>query len=633
MSDSEDQKTNLVSRIRETLTDPAARMPLVLFFGSLIYYAALIRVQFTFGDGPELLTAMIRLGGAHPSGYPLFTMLGVIPSWIGIPSPWWLVSFCVAAVPGALCVMFLYFLLRELEAHPWVAALGALAYGMNTHVVYQSTRVEVYALHCFLLTVSLWAIVRFFRTDHLRYAYLATFATCLALTNHLTSAFMVIPLTLGMLVANRHQILKPKTIATLFAIAIGTSLIYLYLPLQAMANAGDRISWNDPQTLERFWFHVSGQEYQIFRNWDKIVPTLNKFERSLGRSFFPGVLVFSALGLIEIAFRRWKLLIVMLGFQISAMIYIGSYSIRDISTYYTGLYLAVVITFAIGADWIYAARFRVQDKLHDAFKWFLITLAVAWIGGMAWNSRANGYKEAVAQEMSEAVMADLEEPAIIFTSVDGHSFPMWYQVYVNHPGTKIAPVDTVMFQLKNKEWYREFFRTHYPWVKWPPNDVVDSSQWRQWLIRENPDINFYAMLAHPWRYGGSYSINRGWHNKIIRGKAPSPAEQSIYVKHIFTARQKVVLGNKYFYDTVGPYASGKEKIACIVEWTSHPGLSGDWKFISPKGRVITFKPHGVPKGNNQSWEYLETNEQEPGVWTCEVRNGKERPIRMSFTLE
>ncbi len=624
----------LKERLREFFRTTDVKIFFGIWVSVLIYYASLIRVQFTFGDGPELLTAMYRLGGPHPSGYPLFTLLGFIPARIGIPSPWWLASFCTAALPGALAAGFLYLLLRETRVMRPVAVLGALSYALNTHIVYQATRVEVYALHCFLGAVALWSIAVFLRIGEKKYAYIATLFTCLALANHLTSAFLIVPITLGMLMGNRQEILKVKTVLTLLGIALLCSLIYLYLPIQAMLNTGDRISWNDPQTLERFWFHVSGKEYSIFRRYDKIPATLNKFHVSLNNTFFPGILVVCALGLFDIFLKRWKFLVVVFLFSLTTMGYVATYPINDISTYYSLIFFIAIFLFGNGASWLVSVRFKSEDsKKLLILRVVAIAISVGWVIGLGFMSRKNGYKEAVAQEMSESIMRDIQDPAIIFTTVDGHTFPMWYQAYVEHPDRKVIPIDAVMFKLKNKQWYRDFFFDNFPDVKWPSNKMAKTGKWKQWMIDNNPDVNFYALMDTPWKGKGSWAENRGWHVRLNRGKPVKSSDATKYAKHIYIAREKVFGSSKYFYDTNRVYEKGEGKIACVAEWTKHPGISADWEIRGPNGEFFEFKNHKIPKGSNQSWEYLKPEQQTVGTWTCEVSSKGEKTIKTSFKIE
>ncbi len=601
----------------------------------LAYYASLIRVQFTFGDGPELLTAMYRLGGAHPSGYPLFTLLGFIPARIGIPSPWWLASFCTAAIPGALAAGFLFLFLRETKVHRPIAILGALAYALNTHIVYQSTRVEVYALHCFLGAVALWSIAVFLRRGERKYAFIATAFTCLALTNHLTSAFLILPITLGMMMGNFREMVKPKNIFILLGIAILCSSIYFYFPLQAMANSGDRISWNDPQTLERFWFHVSGKEYAIFMRYDKIPQTLNKFHTSLNNTFFPGILVVCVLGFFEIFLKRAKLLLVVFLFTISTLGYVSVYPINDISTYYSLLFFVAIFFFGNGIHWLVSVRFNRGDKgvKLTILRGLAVVISLAWLFGLGYTSRRNGYKEAVAQEMSESIMRDIEDPAIIFTTVDGHTFPMWYQAYVENPDRKVIPIDAVMFHLKNKQWYRNFFFDNFPDIKWPPNEIAKGNTWKKWLIDNNPDVNFYALMDRPWKTKGTWAENHGWHVRIHRGKPDKPSDATKYAKHIYMAREKKFGSSKYFYDTNRVYDRGDGPLACVAEWTKHPGVNADWRIIDPNGKiVVSVKHHKIPKNSNQSWEYLAPEKQTVGTWKCEVERKGEKMLVTTFEI-
>lgn len=632
------------ARMRAWSKTPDFWMLVLPFF----FYVALTRTKITFGDGPELLNAMYNLGGPHPSGYPLFTMLGYIPAHMPWVSPYWNAAVFVSALPAAVCVWAIYRLLREFDLGQMVASICALAYGANYHVVYQSTRIEVYALHCMLLALSLYCLVRFINvgrrraaaddpgegTDELRWAYGTVLFACLALTNHLTSAFLVVPVIIGLLLGNHRLILRPKTIAILFGIAGACALIYAYLPVQAMLNHGDRISWNDPKTLERFWFHVTGQEYSIFRSTDEVWSTLRKFWNVMNSSFFPGIIVVVAIGLYEWILRHWRSLVCVLIFEASYLAYVATYPINDLSTYFTALFIPVILGFAFGLQWLFRMRFEIDSDerlIHRVLEFVVFAVLFGWLIGLAWNSRVNKYAEALAVDMSRETYADLEGPAVVFTSVDGHTFPMWYQTMVAHPGEKQAVVvDTVMFHLKNKQWYRDWLRKWHPWIEWPDDKVAMGGRWRQWLIDHNPDVNFYGILQRKWPHSGSYAILRGWHHKIVDGRE-GIEDASNRTRHFYVARQAPVRGN-YFHTSVDTYEGGTERIACVVEWWKHEDFVAKWRFIGPNGERHEFNNHKIPEGSNMSWEYLQPDQQTPGEWRCEVDAPDEPLMVRKFTI-
>jgi hypothetical protein len=612
-----------------------------------LYYVALIRTEITFGDGPELLVAMHNLGGPHPSGYPLFTLLGFIPSHLPWVSPFWNVSVFLGALPAAVCVWALYRLLRVFDVSKLVSAISALAYATNYHVVYQSTRIEVYALHCMLIALSLWCLARFMEsgasTDDeeqpgpadLRWAYGTVLFACLALTNHLTSAFLVLPVIIGLLVSHPRTVLRPKPIAIMFGIAAACALIYVYLPIQAMLNEGDRISWNDPQTWDRFWFHVTGQEYAIFRSTDKVLPTLRQFWSAMNASFFPGIIVVVAIGAYDWLVRHWKTFVPVVVFEASYLAYVATYPISDLSTYFTALFIPIIIGFAFGLDWLFRMRFEMdsdESLVHRGLEFVVMAVLFGWVIGLGWNSRANRWSEALAADMSRETYADMEGPAVIFTSVDGHTFPMWYQTMVEHPGEKEAVVvDTVMFHLKNKQWYRDWLRKWHPWVEWPDDETALGSRWRQWLIDNNPDINFYALLNRRWPHSTSYPVLRGWHHEIVDGREGKATMGSTKTRHIYIARQAPVSGNR-FHTSRATYEGGVDRLACVVEWWKHDDFVAKWRFLGPNGEKYEFNNHKIPKGSNMSWEYLQPDQQTPGTWRCEVEAPGEPLMVREFTI-
>ncbi len=630
----------IADRVKRWLLTPDFWIILV----PLAFYGALIRSEITYGDGPELLVAMVRLGGAHPSGYPLFTLLGslaaMLPGW-----QFWNVAFLMSAVPGALAIWALYRFLLEFGVRAPSSAVAALCYGLSWHVAYQATRIEVYSLHCMLMAFSLLCLARFWRpqppigpapSPDIRYAYGAVLFACLALTNHLTSVFLIVPVVAGVLLADHRRILRLKTVAIFLGIAGACAALYLYLPLQAFLNAGDRVSWNDPQTLERFWFHVSGKEYSIFRTTDltKILPTAEKIWNSANNTFFPGIIIISIIGAVDWLLRHWRSLVVILLFELPYIVYVSTYQINDVATYFTGLFIPMVLTFGFGLDWLLRMRFEEDRRpgwLAPVMHFAVLATCVGWLMGLAWNGRTHHYREALAIDMSRFAMEEMTDPAMIFTSVDGHTFPMWYQHYIGMPDRKVAVIDTVMIHLKNKQWYRDHLRKSYPWLKFPDDETCFGSHWRQWILDNNPDTNAYALLHNRWPETGSYPVNRGWFYEIVRGTEGKKERGERMARHIYMAQQANVSG-VYFHTSRRQYKAGEQRLACVTEWWDHATFIAKWRLIGPDGEIHEFNNHEIPKDSNLSWEYLLPHQQTPGIWACEVDAPANPTLRIEFEL-
>ncbi len=611
------------------LKSPENRWRILAVAVPLIFFSALIRLKFTFGDGPELLTAAYNLCGPHPSGYPLFTLLGFIPSHLPWLTPFYNMAWTLSALPTALTAGLIFMIVRRFQVREPVALLGAWAWAFSHGVVYLATRIEVYALHCMLLAGALLAMVRFAQDKRFKDAWIAVLCVCLGLTNHLTSALMILPVILTLILVDKKQILTVKAAGVFSGIAAACAAIYLYLPLQAMMNTGQCVSWNDPQTLERFIFHVTGQEYSIFRNTSKLASNLNKFALSIDRSFMPGMLLVAILGVWEMAMKSWKVLAGIALFMVLYLAYIGTYSINDISTYYTMAYVPIVVLATLGFEWFLKVRFLDTPK-QQSLALVMIMVGFGWLVGLGYRAYPNTYREAIAQDMSTQVMNDIEGPALIFTSVDGHSFPMWYQAFVAQPNKGVIPVDAVMFGLKNKAWYREWFRRSFPQVNWPPDDVAVGGPWQKYLLDNNPNMNMYVMLNSPWRIPGYQAVSHGWHFKIEKGTSDKAQKNNA---HIYSATGKNWGNTTYFLNSELEYKAKDDRIACVAEWRRNNAMVGEWTFYGPNGKTVTFKPHPLPAKTDMSWEWLEIADQEPGEWRCEVKADGQPTTETHFTLK
>lgn len=75
---------------------------------SFIVYLLTLAPTVYWGDSGELITVAYTLGIAHPSGYPTYTLLGHLFTYIPFGSIAWRVNL-MSAVFASLAVMLLYF--------------------------------------------------------------------------------------------------------------------------------------------------------------------------------------------------------------------------------------------------------------------------------------------------------------------------------------------------------------------------------------------------------------------------------------------------------------------------------------------------------------------------------------------
>lgn len=257
--------------------------------GRLALFAALIPLAACYGltvcpviywgDGMELAAAARCLGVAHPTGYPLYVMLGRVFLAIPFGDPGWrinLFSVCSALAAAG----FFYGLIGELArlarrgnggdgANEWptlaLRAAAALAFGLSRFVWGHAVMAEVYAPMLAVFTGCIWLAARAARTGNSRDALALALVYGLAWQCHLLAAVLA-PLVGAVLIrvwlaAARSGFKSAAKAAAAATLCFGVGLSgYLALPIRARANPP--MNWGDPSTPARFFAHVMGGQFR-----------------------------------------------------------------------------------------------------------------------------------------------------------------------------------------------------------------------------------------------------------------------------------------------------------------------------------------------------------------------------------
>ncbi len=361
---------------------PVAIATLGAFALTLPAYLATMNRGIGFIDRGELAAVAATLGIAHPTGYPLFTLLGNVLARLA-PGHVVLALNGAAAVltaAGAAVLVPLYdeWLRRTdpgaapAERAPF-ALLGALVTASGSVWWQQANGWEVYALHALLAPLALLAAARWLRTGGTAAAAFAGLALGLAFTNHLTTVLLVPALAILLLLDPRRGERVRELPAAVVAgvLALGT---YAYLPLRTAQHPA--LDWGEPTTAARFVAHVGARE---FRSW-----MFSDAAEFAGQARYvairlPADLAWAgaalALAGLAVAWRRDRRValatLVLFG---GCVLYACGYGIRDIDAYL----LAAGI--ATGA-WVACALLALRRR---GARSAAIALAVALVAGNAW---------------------------------------------------------------------------------------------------------------------------------------------------------------------------------------------------------------------------------------------------------
>jgi hypothetical protein len=221
---------------------------LAIVLSALALYLATLLPGLGSGDTAEFQRVGPSLGVAHPTGYPLYTMLGWL--WSQLPlggTPAWRMNLFSAGA-AALAIGTLFLAARALGQPRAVAAAAALGLAASLTFWSQATIAEVYALAALLQALLILALLRWRqgRDSGERRGWplwIAGLALGLGLAHHRTIILMIPGALVFWLLEARGRRLaatrRPqasilKSQASLAALAaLAGCLLYLYLPLRA----------------------------------------------------------------------------------------------------------------------------------------------------------------------------------------------------------------------------------------------------------------------------------------------------------------------------------------------------------------------------------------------------------------
>lgn len=379
-------------------------------------YLATLAPTVLEADGGEFQFVPWLPGIAHPTGYPLYILLGWL--WthlLPIGEVAWRMNL-LSAVLAAAAVGLTYTVARQmldrtlhdtpLPARIIAAVMAAATFAVSHTFWSQALIAEVYALHALFVAALLglalsyvfsnpgsipsdaWEISRFARND-IRSKLLAL-TLGLSLTHHRTIVLLLPALVLFLLTANRtptqslpllgggqgggpRSMVSGRFLLTHTALLVGPLLLYLYLPLIAPSTPYATLNLSETQRLvlydnswQGFWRHsmgsvFSGELKPGAAGLDRLELTWQLLRQQVG---WVGVILALA-GLMTLWQRRQGALLLLTG--LSSVVFVAFnliYFIGDVFVLFVPLWLFVCLWLGLGslglAHWL--AQYFVQSK-------------------------------------------------------------------------------------------------------------------------------------------------------------------------------------------------------------------------------------------------------------------------------
>ena len=447
---------------------------LLLWFGVFIVYVQTIASTVEFIDSGELATVPHVLGVAHPTGYPLWTLIAHIFSTLPIAKEEIArLNIFSAFITASAAVIFYYamlFVLREEsdENAPLLifipAIFSTLALAFSQTFWDQSTSIEVYALHLlFLCSTILFfarAVFHYINTQTLdqRLWWLFAFTLGLSFTNHLTTILLAPAFLYLYFSALRFSKETFRQILILaFPFALGLS-VYLYFPIRSMEQPA--LNWGYPATLERIFWHISGKQYRIwmFSSSDVMAKQWKHFVETLPTEFYYAPLLIAALGVWRLIVHHRRLLIFILLLFAACILYTINYDIKYIDSYFLLAYVSIAMLAGFGIVEV-GSLFK---TLWGAIAVVAI-LAAVLVAEISVNwSAVDASDNYLTEDYTTNILRNLEPNAIIMSyQWDYFISPSYYFQYVKHVREDVTIIDK---ELLRRSWYFLQMEKNHPAV-------------------------------------------------------------------------------------------------------------------------------------------------------------------------
>lgn len=243
----------------------------VVFVACLLVYGSTLVPTVPGGDSGELVAVANELAVAHPPGYPLWTLLAhlftFLPAGSVAARVAWLSAACTSAAAAlvfATTAAFVRARAAGASQRPTrIAALagtfGAALFAFSPLVWSYAVVAEVFPLNSLFAALLLALALRWDRTRQPRDAMAIAFATGLGLANHHTLLLFAAPILVWMLWSGGGALATRRRLAQLAAAGAAGLLPYAYLWIAGRAESP--LSWGETDTIGGFVDHVLRRDY------------------------------------------------------------------------------------------------------------------------------------------------------------------------------------------------------------------------------------------------------------------------------------------------------------------------------------------------------------------------------------
>jgi hypothetical protein len=457
-----------LSALQACLRTRPALAAMLIGLAALCVYLRTLAPGIVFGDSPELTTAAYHLGVAHPTGYPLYMLLGYgFTHFLPLGSAAYRMNL-LSALAAAAAVALLYLLALRVTRSRLASAATALLMAFSVTFWSRAVIAEAYALHlAFVVAVLLCVVVWDARGDR-RWLLAAALLWGLSFTHHMQTALLA-PALLYFVLTSRRRGQFLRELRWTIPLFLAPLLLYLYLPLSALRNPPWTFAYTG--SWDGFRDHVTARMYRdmmgvpswgVFRQhlvdyggWPSHDDTGGHHDSPayLLSQFSVSLLWLAPWGLWDLFRRRRRL------FGLTLLVYLAvvgwalNYNIPNIEVYYLPSHMIVALWIGCGLRQLVFLPARLwrrlrlprpsRRRLGAGFGAAMLALPLLLLAA---NREADDMsRDRSAEWLGRALLDALKPNALLLDQGDNWLFPALYPHYVENRRPDVTIVPAYLF--------------------------------------------------------------------------------------------------------------------------------------------------------------------------------------------
>jgi hypothetical protein len=392
---------------------------LAAFLVAAVVYVRTLLPGVSYGDWADAQLSPARLGIMHPTGYPLFVLVGKLFSLLPVESAAYRANLLSAMAAAGLVGMVVLIAVR-LGVRPVIAAGAGLCLAFTGTLWQEAVFSEMNSLHALLVALVLHRALVWRAERRDRDLVIGAFLGGLCAANH-GLAITVIPIVMLFVIVNaRHEIAKRPAVLLKAGGAFALGLLpYLYLPLRAIA--GPSPVYGRFLTWDGFIGYVSGAQFRgdmHFFSTQSVATAWAALPQVAGHLVTVSNIVFvvAAVAGIAILVRRdpwFGLLLVLLAV---VNVYIYANYLGDLPHYLLATWLILAIGLAVAVEAVVGmAVDRGGARLAWSSYGILALAFVLLVSNLASHDESANQD---GEQFTDAVFAALPQDAVLLTYWD-----------------------------------------------------------------------------------------------------------------------------------------------------------------------------------------------------------------------